>query len=167
MAQLIAPVDKIKSLDDLKCLLATARANGCRVVLANGCFDLIHVGHVRYLDAARALGDLLVVAINGDKSVRTLKGEGRPLQREADRAVVVASFACVDYVVIFDDPTVDYILATLHPDFHAKGTDYAEDTVPERRTVLAYGGQTAIVGDSKSHSSRDLLARVLRNYRRT
>ncbi len=165
MVQPTAPTDKIKNLADLSRLLARARESGRRVVFANGCFDLVHVGHIRYLEAARALGDLLVVAINSDSSVRTLKGEGRPLQCESDRAVMVASFACVDHVVIFDDPTVDRVLESLRPDIHAKGTDYAEDTVPERQTVQAYGGQTSIVGDSKSHSSRDLIARVLQERR--
>ncbi len=167
MDKLIAPSDKIKDLADLAGLIAEVHTHGAKVVLANGCFDLVHVGHVRYLEGARALGDLLVVAINSDSSVHMLKGEGRPLQCEADRAVMVASFACVDYVVIFDDPTVDRLLEILRPDVHAKGTDYTADTVPERRTVLTYGGQTAIVGDSKSHSSRDLLARILEEYRCT
>jgi rfaE bifunctional protein nucleotidyltransferase chain/domain len=159
------PSEKIKSVDDLMSLLRVARACGKRIVLANGCFDLIHVGHIRYLEGARKLGDILIVAVNSDQSVRNLKGAGRPVQDERDRTEMLASFACVDYVVIFDDPTVDGLLRVLRPDIHAKGTDYSEYSVPERQTVLAYGGKTAIVGDPKSHSSQDLLAQILRKCR--
>ena len=135
------------------------------MVLANGCFDLVHVGHIRYLEEAKRLGDILIVAINSDESVRRLKGAGRPLQSEIERAEMLASFQCVDYVVIFGDPTVDNLLDVLRPDVHAKGTDYSEDTVPERETVLSYGGRTAIVGDPKAHSSRDLILQILWKYR--
>jgi rfaE bifunctional protein nucleotidyltransferase chain/domain len=154
------PLDKVKTVAELGCIVAAARARGKRVVLANGCFDLLHVGHIRYLEAAKAVADMLVVAINDDSSVRQLKGEARPLQSQHDRAEILASFECVDFVVIFDTPTVAPLLDALHPDYHAKGTDYSEDTVPERQTVASYGGRTVIVGDQKSHSSRELVARI-------
>jgi len=154
------PPDKVKTVAELGCIVAAARARGKRVVLANGCFDLLHVGHIRYLESAKAVADMLVVAINDDSSVRQLKGEARPLQNQRDRAEILASFECVDFVVIFDTPTVAPLLDALHPDYHAKGTDYSEDTVPERQTVASYGGRTVIVGDQKSHSSRELVARI-------
>jgi len=154
------PPDKVKTVAELGCIVAAARARGKRVVLANGCFDLLHVGHIRYLEAAKAVADMLVVAINDDSSVRQLKGEARPLQNQRDRAEILASFECVDFVVIFDTPTVAPLLDALHPDYHAKGTDYSEETVPERQTVASYGGRTVIVGDQKSHSSRELVARI-------
>src|SRR5213083_2464886 len=141
-------------------LAARLRAEGKRIVLANGCFDLLHVGHVRYLEAARALGDLLVVALNGDRSVSALKGHGRPLQTEAERAEIVTALAAVDYVTLFDSTTVDPLLAALRPDVHAKGTDYTAETVPERETVRRYGGRTAVVGDPKGHSTRDLIETI-------
>lgn len=160
MAITVHPLHKIKSLAELSSIASAARSDGKRIVLANGCFDLLHVGHIRYLEAASALADILMVAINGDSSVRQLKGEGRPLQNQDDRAEILASFECVDFVVIFDTPTVAPLLDALRPDFHAKGTDYSEDTVPERETVAAYGGRTVIVGDPKSHSSRELVTRI-------
>jgi rfaE bifunctional protein nucleotidyltransferase chain/domain len=148
---------KIKTLPKLKEILAGHRAAGRTVVFANGCFDLIHVGHVRYLQGARREGDVLVVGINSDRSVRMLKGRGRPLAAQAERAEIVASMECVDHVVVFDATTVDGILLELRPEVHAKGTDYTETTVPERATVLSYGGRVAIVGDPKDHSTRDLI----------
>ncbi|MCS6815996.1 MAG: D-glycero-beta-D-manno-heptose 1-phosphate adenylyltransferase [Blastocatellia bacterium] len=151
---------KIRSLDELRRDVAAARARGQRIVLANGCFDLLHVGHIRYLQAARRLGDLLIVGVNSDAAVRVLKGEGRPVLSAAERAEIIAALACVDYVVIFDDVTVVPLLEALRPDVHAKGTDYTPETVPEREVVLRYGGQVAIVGDEKCHSSRDLIARI-------
>jgi D-glycero-beta-D-manno-heptose 1-phosphate adenylyltransferase len=155
------PRSKLKSAAELGPLLAGARARGCKLVFANGCFDLIHVGHVRYLESAKSLGDLLVVAINSDSSIRALKGVGRPLQCQEDRAEIIASFRCVDYVVLFDDPTVSGLLLALHPDIHAKGTDYTAESVPERETVRSYGGRVAIVGDPKEHSSRDMIGTIL------
>ncbi|HZI20601.1 MAG TPA: adenylyltransferase/cytidyltransferase family protein [Pyrinomonadaceae bacterium] len=140
--------------------VAIARRGGARVVLANGCFDLLHVGHVRYLEAARALGDLLVVGVNSDEQVRRLKGEGRPFVSERERAEVVASLRAVDLVTIFHEPTVTELLLAVRPDIHAKGTDYSENTVPERDVVRSYGGRVAIVGDPKNHSSTDMLKRV-------
>lgn len=136
------------------------RRAGRTIAFANGCFDLLHVGHVRYLQGARAEADRLVVAINSDASARGLKGEGRPILDERARAELVGALACVDYVVIFDDPTVDRLLNLLKPDVHCKGTDYTLDTVPERETVRAYGGRVAIVGDPKDHSTRTLLAKL-------
>ena len=140
--------------------VARDRAAGLSVAFANGCFDLLHVGHTRYLEAAAAEGDRLIVAINDDESVRRLKGGGRPILAAADRAELVAGLRCVDYVVIFPEPTVGPLLLAVKPDVHCKGTDYALDTVPERDVVKAYGGRVAIVGDPKDHSTRDLLTRI-------
>src|SRR5688572_19662857 len=139
---------------------AAARATGRTVAFANGCFDLLHVGHVRYLEAAAQEADVLVVAINDDQSVRALKGEGRPILAAEHRAELVAALRCVDFVIVFPEPTVGPLLELLHPDVHCKGTDYTLDTVPERDVVHAYGGRIAIVGDPKDHSTRDLLARI-------
>jgi len=145
---------------DLADAIARDRSAGRSIAFANGCFDLLHVGHIRYLRGAAAEGDRLVVAINDDESVRTLKGAGRPILPAADRAELVDALRFVDYVVVFPDVNVDRLLTRLKPDVHCKGTDYQVETVPERATVLAYGGRTAIVGDEKDHSTRDLLARV-------
>ena len=136
------------------------RARGRRIAFANGCFDLLHVGHVRYLADAAAEADVLLVALNDDRSVAGLKGPGRPILKAADRAEMVAALESVDYVVLFSDPDVNRLLRLLKPDVHCKGTDYTPETVPERDTVLAYGGRIAIVGDPKDHSTRDLLARI-------
>ena len=136
------------------------REAGHTIAFANGCFDILHVGHVRYLAGAAAQADALVVAINDDESVKALKGDGRPILTAADRAEMVAALEGVDYVVVFPDLDVHRLLYVLKPDVHCKGTDYAPDTVPERETVLAYGGRIAIVGDPKDHSTRDLLARI-------
>lgn len=157
---------KIVSLEELHRLLAQHRERGRRVVLANGCFDLLHVGHVRYLEAAKQGGDLLVVGVNSDASVATLKGSGQPLLPAAERAQLVAGLAAVDYVIIFDSPTVAGLIEALRPDVHAKGTDYTPETVPEREAVRAVGGQVAIVGDPKQHSTRDLLATIRERFRR-
>ncbi len=146
--------------DALLARIDADRREGRSIAFANGCFDLLHVGHVRYLQGARAEADRLVVAVNGDASVRALKGEGRPILDEAARAELVAALAAVDYVVIFNDRTVDRLLTLLKPDVHCKGTDYTVDTVPERETVRAYGGRIAIVGDPKDHATRDLLKQV-------
>ena len=142
--------------------VARDRAADRTIALANGCFDLLHVGHIRYLQAAAAEADRLVVAVNGDRSVAVLKGPGRPIQPEADRAELIAAVRGVAYVVVFHDPNVERLLMLLKPDVHCKGTDYTVDTVPERAVVQAYGGRTAIVGDPKQHSTRDMLARVTR-----
>jgi rfaE bifunctional protein nucleotidyltransferase chain/domain len=136
------------------------RASGLTIAFANGAFDLLHVGHIRYLEGAKREADRLVVAINSDASVRGLKGPTRPILAEADRAELVDALRAVDYVVIFDEPTVTPLLELLKPDVHCKGTDYTVDTVPERDTVRAYGGRIAIVGDPKDHSTTDLLSRL-------
>ena len=153
---------KVVSRNELVRRVAEERAAGRTIAFANGCFDLLHVGHVRYLESARREADVLVVAINDDHSVSTLKGEGRPILSAADRAELVAALRCVDYVVVFAEPTVGPLLTTLEPDVHCKGTDYTVDSVPERDIVVSYGGRTAIVGDPKDHSTRDLLARISR-----
>jgi len=140
------------------------RARGRRVVLANGCFDLLHVGHVRYLSAARGLGDALVVGLNSDASVRRLKGPGRPVMPADERAELIGALAAVDLVVVFDDDSADALIARLRPDVHAKGTDYTEDSVPERAAVLAAGGRVAIAGDPKSHATRDLIAAIVARF---
>lgn len=152
------------SLEEAERLAARLRSQGQRLVLANGCFDLLHVGHVRYLQGAKQLGDVLVVALNSDASVRRLKGPGRPLMNLAERAEILAALACVDYVVTFDDDTVDRVAERLKPHVHAKGTDYSEGSVPERDTVLDVGGRVAIVGDPKAHSTRDLIAAIVREF---
>ena len=136
------------------------RAQKLTIAFANGGFDLLHVGHVRYLAAAKREADRLIVAINDDESVRGLKGPSRPVLPQADRAELVAALGAVDYVVIFSEPTVTPLLELLRPDVHCKGTDYTVDTVPERDTVRAYGGRIAIVGDPKDHSTSDLLSRL-------
>lgn len=145
---------------ELASLVAADRAAGRSVAFANGCFDLLHVGHVRYLQAAKREADRLVVAVNADESVRGLKGPGQPVMSEAARAELVAALRAVDYVVIFNDPTVERLLLLLEPDVHCKGTDYTVDTVPERDVVRSYGGRVAVVGDPKDHSTRDLLSRL-------
>ena len=151
---------KVASLDALKGVCAEARKAGKSIVLANGCFDLLHVGHTRYLQGARAEGDLLIVGVNADASVRKLKGEGRPLQNEQDRALLVASLHVVDWVVIFPEDTVETLLLTLKPDVQCKGTDYTTETVPERDVVKSYGGRVAIVGDPKDHNTSTLLQQL-------
>jgi rfaE bifunctional protein nucleotidyltransferase chain/domain len=158
------PVDsasrrKLLSREQLVVTVATDRRAGRTVAFANGCFDLLHVGHVRYLQAAAAEADRLVVAINDD-AMAARKGPGRPILAAVDRAELVAAVRGVDYVTIFPEPTVQTLLELLKPDVHCKGTDYTTETVPERDTVLAYGGRIAIVGDPKDHSTRDLLARI-------
>jgi rfaE bifunctional protein nucleotidyltransferase chain/domain len=140
------------------------RSRGRRVVLANGCFDLLHVGHVRYLSAARGLGDALVVGLNSDASVRRLKGPGRPVMPADERAELIGALASVDLVVVFDDDSAEALIARLRPDVHAKGTDYTEESVPERAAVLAAGGRVAIAGDPKSHATRDLIAAIITRF---
>jgi D-glycero-beta-D-manno-heptose 1-phosphate adenylyltransferase len=138
------------------------RREGKRVAFANGCFDLLHVGHVRYLQGARELADVLVVGVNSDRTVAALKGPGRPLLPAAARAELVAALESVDYVVIFDEPTVAAVLEELRPDVHCKGTDYTEGTVPEREVMRRLGGEVRIVGDPKDHSTRNILAEIAR-----
>lgn len=145
---------------ELAAFIDADRREGRVVGFANGCFDILHVGHVRYLEGAKALVDRLIVAVNDDASVRGLKGEGRPILAGTARAELIAALRCVDYVVLFGESTVGRLLQELRPDVHCKGTDYTVDSVPEREIVKAYGGRTAIVGDPKDHSTRDLLARI-------
>ena len=141
-------------------VVSIARRNGARIVFANGCFDVLHVGHIRYLEGARQLGDILIVGVNSDYQVAIQKGSGRPIMPEAERAELLASLQSVSYVTIFDEPTVEELLLALKPDVHAKGTDYTVDTVPEREVVRSYGGQVAIVGDPKDHSTSQILSRM-------
>jgi rfaE bifunctional protein nucleotidyltransferase chain/domain len=154
--------EKILSRDGFQELLEEHRRAGRRIVFANGVFDILHVGHVRYLQAARAEGDVLVVGVNSDASARKLKGEGRPILTERARAALVAALAVVDYVVIFDEADVRGLLREFQPDVHAKGTDYTPETVPERDVASLLGIRIAIVGDPKEHSTRDLIERVRR-----
>ena len=151
---------KILSRDTVIERIAEHRRRGQRIVLANGCFDLLHVGHVRYLEGARREGDVLVVGINSDASERLLKGDGRPILPAQARAALVAALAVVDYVVIFDEPNVEALLTALRPHVHAKGTDYTVETVPERALAARLGVRIAVVGDPKQHSTRELLARL-------
>jgi len=148
----------ILSRGELADFINKAREAGSAVILANGCFDLVHAGHIRYLEGAKRLGGTLLVAINSDKQVRSLKGEARPVTSENERAEIIAALRCVDAVTIFDERTVEEIIHLIRPDFHAKGTDYTTETVPEREIVASYGGRVAIVGDPKDHSSSELLA---------
>jgi len=154
--------DKLVSLDALSGMLAAARGYSRSVVLANGIFDLLHVGHVRYLEAAKREGDVLVVGINSDSSARQLKGPGRPVLDERARAELVAGLEAVDSVVIFPELNVEALLTAIRPDVHAKGTDYTADTVPERATAARLGIRVAIVGDPKRHSTSDLFSRIRR-----
>jgi D-glycero-beta-D-manno-heptose 1-phosphate adenylyltransferase len=157
---------RVLDLEGARAVAEKARAAGRRVVLANGCFDLLHVGHVRYLEDARALGDLLIVGLNGDDAVRRLKGPGRPLMPAVERAEMLAALRAVDHVVVFDDDTADRLVAILRPAVHAKGTDYTAESVPERASVLAAGGRVAIAGDAKQHSTRDVIAEILARFGR-
>ena len=156
--------EKILSRNALLEQLAGQRRRRRRIVLANGCFDLLHVGHIRYLEGARREGDLLVVGVNSDASERVLKGDGRPILPAQARAELVAALAAVDYVVIFDEPNVEALLTAIRPDVHAKGTDYTAETVPERKLAAELGIRIAIVGDPKQHSTRELLARLSRSF---
>jgi len=160
MSDKVEPIpirSRILDRSDLIGIVIDARKRGAQVVLANGCFDILHVGHVRYLQGARAEGDMLVVAINSDEQVRKQKGAGRPLVSQNERAEIIASLAGVDFVSVFEEPTVTELLLALKPDVHAKGTDYTDETVPEREVVRSYGGRIAIVGDPKNHSSSQMI----------
>lgn len=148
--------------EEISKFVADQRAAGSTIVLANGCFDLLHVGHIRYLAGAKALGDLLVVGINSDRQVAMLKGPGRPAVPAEERAEMIASLRPVDAVTIFDEPTVTELILAIRPDIHTKGTDYTEENVPEREVVLSIGGRVAIVGDPKDHSSSEMIETLLR-----
>ncbi|MBL8148904.1 MAG: adenylyltransferase/cytidyltransferase family protein [Blastocatellia bacterium] len=151
---------KIETLERLIEKVAAAQLAGKKIVFANGCFDLLHVGHIRYLEGAKALGDILIVGINSDRAVKILKGDKRPLMPASERAEIISALECVDYVTIFDALTVTELLTALRPNIHAKGTDYSVDSVPERETVKAYGGTVAIVGDPKDHSTTIFLEKI-------
>ena len=151
---------RIVARSDLITIVEAERSEGKKIVFANGCFDVLHVGHVRYLEAAKALGDLLIVGINSDQQTRRLKGAGRPLLPQEQRAEIISSIEAVDFVTIFKEPTVEQLLLALKPDIHAKGTDYTEDSVPERDVVRSFGGRVAIVGDPKDHSSSRIIEKL-------
>lgn len=151
------PLAPVLERNRLVARVAIERRRGAKIVLANGCFDLFHVGHIRYLAGARALGGCLIVGINSDEQVRLLKGENRPFMNETERAEIVSALRFVDYVTIFREPTVEELIRAIRPDIHAKGTDYTPDTVPEREIVIECGGSVAIVGDPKDHSSTELI----------
>lgn len=155
-------VGRVGTLEEVSRAVEAARSAGRRVALANGVFDLLHVGHVRYLTAAKALADVLVVAVNSDASARRHKGEGRPVVPQHERAEVVAAISVVDHVLIFEEPDVRGVIRALRPEIHVKGTDYTESTVPERGEVAAYGGRVVIAGDPKTHATSDLVARLRR-----
>ena len=150
----------VKNLAELKDIIEKEKAEGKKIVFGNGCFDLLHVGHIRYLKGAGELGDILIVAVNDDSSVTGLGKRKQVVTPALERAEIISAIECVDYVVIFSDPTVENLLLTLKPDIHAKGTDYTEENVPERDIVLSYGGKVAIVGDPKDHSTRDLIKTI-------
>ena len=154
------PEEKIKTLAELQGIVSRLRSEGKTIVLANGCFDILHVGHIRYLKGAKDEGDILITALNSDASSSALKGEGRPVTPLAERMEIISSIQCVDFVTYFEETDVVPILLALKPDVHAKGTDYTIDTVPERETVKKYGGRIAIVGDNKDHSSTDMLKKI-------
>ena len=156
----LAARSRILGRSEIMIAVETARSHGKKIILANGCFDILHAGHVRYLEAAKGLGDILIVAVNSDEQARRLKGEARPLLPQDQRAELVSSLEAVDLVTIFDEPTVTELLLALKPDIHAKGTDYTEETVPERNVVRSFGGQVAIVGDPKDHSSSEIIEKV-------
>lgn len=157
--EMVDATSRILKRESLVDRVNAEKERGRSVVLANGCFDVLHAGHVRYLEGARALGDILVVGINSDDQVTRLKGQGRPILPELDRAEIVASLKAVDLVTIFDEPTVTELLLAIRPDIHAKGTDYTEETVPEREVVRSFGGRVRIVGDPKNHSTSELIRR--------
>lgn len=151
---------KFFPVKELENILNREKAAHRSIVLANGGFDLLHVGHIRYLKAAKKLGDVLVVALNSDHSLRRLKGENRPIIDEKGRIKLISSLSCVDYVTLFDTPSVDALLLVLKPDFHCKGSDYTEESVPERETVKSYGGKTAIVGGAKVRSTSEIMKAI-------
>lgn len=157
---------KLHSLSRLKKIIKLQKKKGKKIVLANGCFDLIHVGHVRYLKEAKEKGDILVVALNSDSSVRKLKGKGRPILNQKERVEIISSFSFVDYMTIFKDNKVEKVLLSLKPDIHAKGSDYTKDTVPEKETVKSYGGSVAIVGGAKVNFTSKIIENIISKWRK-
>jgi len=160
-----APRAKLITLAEAKVLAEGMRTAGKRVVVANGAFDMLHVGHARYLAAARAAGDVLFVAVNSDASVRASKGPLRPVVPEGERVELLSHLGCVDWIVLFDEPNVAEVLRALQPHVHAKGTDYTVESVPERAVVAEWGGETVICGDPKEHATTDLVAQILNRFR--
>jgi rfaE bifunctional protein nucleotidyltransferase chain/domain len=163
-ATITAYSNKVRTRDELKSIIAQEKDAGKTVVFANGCFDLLHGGHISYLESSRSVGDLLVVGLNSDSSMRTLKGPGRPIYNEQWRAELLAAMESVDYIVIFDEPTCDGLLETLRPSIHAKGTDYTEETVPERETAVRCGIKTYIAGAPKENSTKDIIKVILAKH---
>jgi len=157
-------LSKIYSLSELKNIIEEEKRKGKKIVLANGCFDLIHVGHIRYLKEAKEKGDILIVALNSDGSIRKLKGSGRPLLKERERAEIISSFYFVDYITIFSETNVEKVLLTLKPDIHAKGSDYTPETVPEREVVKNYGGKIEITGGPKVKSTSEIIKEIKRKF---
>jgi len=155
---------KLISLDEARLIAEGARVAGRRVVVANGAFDLLHVGHARYLAAAKAAGEMLFVAVNSDASVRAIKGPQRPIVPEGERVELLSHLDCVDWIVLFDQPTVAEVLRALRPHIHAKGTDYTPESVPERAVVAEWGGETLICGDPKDHATTDLVGEILKRF---
>jgi rfaE bifunctional protein nucleotidyltransferase chain/domain len=151
---------KTLSLTELEKVILEKKKQGYRIVLANGCFDLIHIGHTRYLEESKKQGDILVVALNSDASVQKLKGAGRPILKEDDRVKILSSFSCVDYINVFPELNVEKVLLTLKPHVHAKGSDYTKESVPERETVLSYGGEIAITGGPKVRSTSEIIEEI-------
>jgi rfaE bifunctional protein nucleotidyltransferase chain/domain len=157
--------EKIKTREQLARIAVKLKKQGKKIVFANGCFDVLHVGHVRFLQGAKAKGDVLILGLNSDASVRKLKGKGRPLVPEKERAELMSAFEFIDYVTIFGEQTVEKTLRIIKPDFHAKGTDYTKDTVPERGIAEELGIKIAIVGDKKNHSTKDLIKTIVERYK--
>jgi len=151
---------KLKKLHELKKIVESKKSKNKTVVFCNGCFDILHVGHIRYLKEAASLGDILILALNSDKSANEIKGEGRPVTEHYERAEILAEFPFIDYIVIFDEHNVEKLLLELKPDIHAKGTDYSQNSVPEKDIVLSYGGRIAITGDPKNHSSTEIFSKI-------
>lgn len=151
---------KAYALSQLKRIIAEEKSRGKRIVLANGCFDLIHVGHIRYLKESKQKGDILVLALNSDSSIRKLKGQGRPILNEKERVKILSSFSFIDYITVFEEENVKKVLLVLRPDIHAKGSDYTEETVPEKETVRKYGGKIAITGGPKIKSTSQLIKQI-------
>lgn len=160
-------MEKLFSLTQLKKIINEKKKKGENIVLANGCFDLIHVGHIRYLRESKKIGDILVVALNSDKSVQKLKGKGRPLLKKEERIKILSSFSFVDYITVFQEDNVNKILLSLKPDIHAKGSDYTKETVPEKRTVKSYGGKIAITGGPKVKSTSKLIEKIAKKVKKS
>ncbi len=155
---------KLKKLEELTYICQKLKKEGKKIVFANGCFDLLHYGHIDYLLGAKKLGDVLIVAVNSDKSVKQYKGDDRPIIPQEQRLEILDAIRFIDYIILFDEPDVNKLLLTLKPHIHAKGTDYTEETVPERKTVLSYGGKVAIAGNPRVNSSTNIIQKILDNY---